>query len=110
MSGDKLFVLRNNDPNHALDDIALDVGEIFLGRGPVLKITDTGISRKHVRVNIRKPDDADDASFLLTCIHKSGVLIRKSGTDLWRELQVNYLKKNMYKYECGSDVLSVAGR
>ena len=99
MSDDKLYVLRSNDPNHALDDIALDAGEIFLGRGPLLKITDTGISRKHARVNIREDKSKaaedgggyNDASFLLTCIHKSGVFVRKFGTDSWRELQVKFI-------------------
>ena len=92
MTSEKLFVLRSNDHNHALEDITLDFGEVFLGRGPLLKITDTGISRKHVRVNIRK-DKSDDASFLLTCIHRSGVFIRKSGTDAWKELQVIMILK-----------------
>ena len=48
------------------------------GRGPLLKIEATNISRKHVRVNI-------ESEVVLTCLHRNPVWV-KTGPGGWEEL------------------------
>lgn len=52
------------------------------GRGPLLKIDATNISRKHVRINISRKDEVQ-----LTCIHKNFIFVKlKAADDSWKEL------------------------
>jgi len=72
----------DNSADTSIEDVFIDEGETFLGRGPFLKIDATNISRKHVRVNISREGDVQ-----LTCIHKNCIFVKeKSKDDSWRDL------------------------
>jgi len=72
----------DNSADTSVEDVFIEEGETFLGRGPFLKIDATNISRKHVRVNISREGDVQ-----LTCIHKNCIFVKqKSKDDGWRDL------------------------
>jgi len=58
-------------------------GETFLGRGPLLKIDVTSISRKHCRIKFT----AETNQLLLTCNHRNSIFVKKSESKTWDELK-----------------------
>jgi len=60
--------------------VVLRSGETILGRGPLLKIDATNVSRKHARLVV----NTDTANMVtLTCLHKNPIMVKKGE---WREL------------------------
>lgn len=60
-------------------EVSLEPGETFLGRGPLLKIDATNISRKHAKLTI-----GEEGELELTCLHKNPIFVKKTGD--WEEL------------------------
>ena len=60
-------------------EVLLEPGETTLGRGPLLQIEATNISRKHAQLSI-----GENSDLTLTCLHKNPIFIKKSGQ--WFEL------------------------
>eukprot|EP00091_Calanus_sinicus_P016592 TRINITY_DN36033_c0_g1_i1.p1 TRINITY_DN36033_c0_g1~~TRINITY_DN36033_c0_g1_i1.p1 ORF type:complete len:223 (-),score=54.41 TRINITY_DN36033_c0_g1_i1:361-981(-) len=59
--------------------VFIEPGENFLGRGPLLKIDATNISRKHAKLCIGEKGDLE-----LTCLHRNPIFVKKDGE--WAEL------------------------
>ena len=53
-----------------------------IGRGPLLKIDATSISRKHARLS-----SSEGAGVLLTCIHRNCIYVKQKSKASWEELQ-----------------------
>jgi len=69
------------------EEVLLQIGETFLGRGPLLKIDATNISRKHARLNICEPgDEKESGSVLITCTHKNPIYVKSQSQGAWSEL------------------------
>jgi len=65
-----------------LDDdfqASFEPGEFFLGRGPLLKIDATNISRKHAQLYL-----GEDGDLKLTCLHRNPIFVKQEG--IWKEL------------------------
>eukprot|EP00092_Neocalanus_flemingeri_P019444 GFUD01021062.1.p1 GENE.GFUD01021062.1~~GFUD01021062.1.p1 ORF type:complete len:462 (-),score=141.06 GFUD01021062.1:166-1551(-) len=60
-------------------EVSLEPGETFLGRGPLLKIDATNISRKHAKLSI-----GEKGELKLTCLHRIPIFVKKNGE--WQEL------------------------
>jgi len=52
-------------------------GETTLGRGPLLKIEATNVSRQHAKISV------EDGKVVLTCLHKNPIMVKKGD---WNEL------------------------
>jgi len=72
--------------------VSIEQGETFLGRGPLLEITATNISRKHARLCVGENGDCQ-----LTCLHKNPVFVLKSGD--WTEVQKDETTKLEHENE-----------
>jgi len=59
--------------------VMLDSGETTLGRGPLLQIDATNISRKHALLSV-----SENSDLTLTCLHKNPIFFKKRGE--WSEL------------------------
>ena len=69
--------LKRLDDEHF--EVSLEPGETFLGRGPLLKIDATNISRKHAKLRIGEKGELE-----LTCLHRNPIFVKKNGE--WEEL------------------------
>jgi len=52
-------------------------GETTLGRGPLLKIDATNVSRQHAKISV------EDGNVVLTCLHRNPIMVKKGD---WKEL------------------------
>lgn len=57
--------------------VLIEGGETTLGRGALLKIEATNVSRRHAKILV------DDSNVVLTCLHKNPIMVKK---DDWQEL------------------------
>jgi len=79
----RLDCKENHKDNKTIVEAEVGPGETFLGRGPLLKIDVTSISRKHCRIKFT----AETNQLLLTCNHRNSIFVKKSESKTWDELK-----------------------
>lgn len=75
--------------------VSIEPGETFLGRGPLLKIDATNISRKHARLCIGEKGDLE-----LTCLHRNPIFVKKDGewAELGKDKRIKLENENEVKF------------
>ena len=75
--------------------VSIEPGQIFLGRGPLLKIDETNISRKHAKLCIGEKGDLE-----LTCLHRNPIFVKKKGewTELGRDKLIKLENEDEVKF------------
>lgn len=72
--------LDGSDPESAVR-IEGDAGEVFLGRGPLLRITEVGMSRKHAKIHF------EAGKWTLTALQNKPCYVQKPGEKLYTPLE-----------------------
>ena len=75
--------------------VSIEPGQIFLGRGPLLKIDETNISRKHAKLCIGEKGDLE-----LTCLHRNPIFVKKKRdwTELGKDKLIKLENKDEVKF------------
>jgi len=79
----RLDCKENRKDDKTIVEAEVGPGETFLGRGPLLKIDVTSISRKHCLIKF----NAETNQLLLTCNHRNSIFVKKSESKTWDELK-----------------------
>jgi len=70
-----IWLKRTDIADEEESEINLDEGPVELGRGPLLRIDATNVSRKHVQLR------CEDGKVILKCLHRIPVQVQHDGTE-----------------------------
>ena len=88
----KMVELIRQDGN-VIVNLIIEAGETILGRGPLLKIEATSISRQHAKILV------DDKRVVLTCLHKNPIMVKKvDWKELGKDEQIGLQDEDEFKF------------